>query len=61
MSMKTTVKYIIMLIAAFVGIYNIVAALGTSSPMPVLFAVQAFSAAIYIFLHKEDARCEASQ
>lgn len=59
--MKKTVKYILVLVAVFVGIYNLIGALGTSSPMPTLFAVQAFAAALFLFLHKEEARCETSQ
>ena len=59
--MKKTVKYILVLFAVFVGIYNLFCALGTSSPMPTLFAVQAFAAATFLVLHKEDAECEASR
>lgn len=59
--MKKTVKYILVLAAVFVGIYNLIGALGTSSPMPTLFAVQAFAAATFLFLHKEETRCETSQ
>lgn len=59
--MKKTVKYILLMLIAAIGIYNLINWFGQTSAMPLCFAVQCFCLCGVLALNKEDAECEAAQ
>lgn len=56
--MKKMMKYIIVLLIAAVGTYNLINWLGQTSTMPLYFAIECFCLCGILALHKEDAVCE---
>lgn len=56
--MKKTIKYIIFLLIAAIGAYNLINWVGQSSTMPLYFAIECFCLCGILALHKEDAVCE---
>lgn len=56
--MKKMMKYIIVLLIAAVGTYNLISWLGQTSTMPLYFAIECFCLCGILALHKEDAVCE---
>ena len=56
--MKKMMKYIIVLLIAAVGTYNLINWLGQTSTMPLYFAIEFFCLCGILALHKEDAVCE---
>lgn len=59
--MKKTAKYIILMLIAAIGIYNLINWLDQASVMPLCFATQCFCLCGILALNKEAARCEAAQ
>ncbi len=56
--MKKTIKYIILLLIAAIGAYNLITWFGQSSTMPLYFAIEAFCLCGVLALHKEEEKCE---
>ena len=56
--MKNTMKYIILLLIAAIGTYNLINWFGQSSAMPFYFAIECFCLCGILALHKEESVCE---
>lgn len=56
--MKKTMKYIIAILIAAIGVYNLINWFGQGSAMPLYFAIEAFCLCGILFLHKEADKCE---
>ncbi len=56
--MKKTIKYIILMLIAAIGVYNLITWFGQSSTMPLYFAIEAFCLCGILALHKEEEKCE---
>lgn len=56
--MKKMIKYIIVLLIAAIGTYNMINWFGQTSTMPLYFAIECFCLCGILALHKEDAVCE---
>ena len=56
--MTKTIKYIILMLIAAIGIYNLIAWFGQRSTMPLYFAIEAFCLCGILALHKEAEICE---
>lgn len=56
--MKKTMKYIILILIAAIGVYNLIDWFGQSSTMPLYFAIEAFCLCGILLLHKEADKCE---
>lgn len=55
--MLKMIKYIIVMLIAAIGIYNLINWFGQSSMLPLYFAIEAFCLSGILALHKEDASC----
>jgi len=55
--MKKMMKYIILLLIAAIGAYNLINWFGQSSTMPLYFAIECFCLCGILALHKEDTAC----
>lgn len=58
--MKKMIKYIIVLLIAAIGTYNLINWFGQPSTMPLYFAIECFCLSGILALHKEEAVCEAA-
>lgn len=58
--MKKVIKYIILLLIAVIGIYNLINWFDQTSVLPLYFAIEAFSLYGFLVLHKEDWECGVS-
>ena len=56
--MKKTMKYIIAILIAAIGVYNLINWFGQGSAMPLYFAIEAFCLCGILLLHKEADICE---
>lgn len=56
--MKRAIKYIIILLIAAVGIYNLINWFGQTSALPLYYAIESFCLCGFLALHKEDSKCE---
>ena len=56
--MKKMMKYIILLLIAAIGAYNLINWFGQSSTMPLYFAIECFCLCGILALHKEETVCE---
>lgn len=56
--MKKMIKYIIVLLIAAVGTFNMINWFGQASTMPLYFAIECFCLCGILALHKEEAICE---
>lgn len=58
--MLKMIKYIIVMLIAAIGVYNLINWFGQSSMLPLYFAIESFCLSGIIALHKEDASCETA-
>ena len=56
--MKKMIKYILLLLIAAIGIYNLIRWFGQTSAMPLYFAIECFCLCGVLALHKEDTVCQ---
>ncbi len=56
--MKKMMKYIILLLIAAMGTYNLINWFGQTSTMPLYFAIECFCLCGILALHKEGTVCE---
>lgn len=56
--MKIMMKYIILLLIAAIGAYNLINWFGQTSTMPLYFAIECFCLCGILALHKEETACE---
>ncbi len=56
--MKKMLKYIILLLIAAIGFYNLICWFGQTSTMPLYFAIECFCLCGLLALHKEETVCE---
>ncbi len=56
--MKKTIKYIVLMLIAAIGVYNLITWFGQSSTMPLYFAIETFCLCAILALHKEAEKCE---
>ncbi len=55
--MKKTIKYIILMLLLFAGIYNLIRFQGQGSMMPLYFALESFCLFGVLALHEEKSVC----
>jgi len=53
-------KYIIVMLIAAIGVYNLIGWFGQSSMLPLYFAIEAFCLSGILALHKGDTSCETA-